>query len=56
VHRGEKSEVHWGLVEKPRDFQPIGRWSSWSASRRWLFKRLAGRELIDLGYVGSDQW
>jgi len=56
VHRGQKNQVHWGVVQKPRDFQPIGRWTGWGAMRRWLFKQIAGRELIALGYARDSQW
>lgn len=56
VHRGEKNKVHWDPVEKPKDFQPIGRWKSWRHWQKKKFKIIAGRELIRLGYVGNNDW
>jgi hypothetical protein len=43
-------------VAKPSDFQPIGRWHRWSFWRKRTFKRIAGRELIELGYVPDRNW
>ncbi|MCS7306726.1 MAG: sulfotransferase [Thermoguttaceae bacterium] len=51
THRGGHQELHWQPVEKTKDFNPIGRWQSWSRWRRWQFRRIAGRELIELGYT-----
>ena len=56
VRRGSRDRVHWEAVEKPRDFQPIGRWQHWRWSKRRLFKLLAGRELIRFGYVADSRW
>jgi Sulfotransferase family len=43
-------------VDKPTDFSPIGRWCDWSVWRKRKFKKVAGRELIELGYVSNDRW
>ncbi len=56
VHRGSRDRVHWDAVEKPRDFQPIGRWQHWHWAKRQVFKFLAGRELIRFGYVADSRW
>jgi hypothetical protein len=43
-------------MKKTSGFNPIGRWQSWSPLRKLVFKRLAGQELIDLGYVPDSKW
>jgi hypothetical protein len=37
-------------------FNPIGRWLTWSPLRKAIFKRIAGQELIDFGYVPDSNW
>lgn len=49
-------KVHWEPVERPKDFNPIGRWKEWSYLRKRQFKRLAGAELIKAGYVSDNTW
>ncbi len=49
--RGRKGRVHWEPVEKPKEFQPIGRWKKWGLWRRLVFDAVGGRELAALGYV-----
>lgn len=43
-------------IQKPKDFQPIGRWQHWSAWKKWTFKRIAGQSLIELGYCTDLDW
>jgi len=50
TERGGRAELHWDPVPKRKDFNPIGRWRSWSRWRRWQFRRIAAREMIELGY------
>ena len=50
------SRFEWCVEAKPQGFNPIGRWRNWPLERRELFKRLAGKELIDLGYEGAEAW
>ncbi len=47
---------NWLPTPKTEAFQPLGRWKSWSALQRNLFKRIAGRELIRMGYEKSLDW
>jgi protein-tyrosine sulfotransferase len=54
--RGGKDKVNWDPVEKPKGFQPVGRWKSWNYWRKMIFKMIAGRELIRFGYVESNHW
>ena len=56
VHHGEMDTVHWEPVEKPKNFQPIGRWKSWNPRRKTIFKVIAGGELIRSSYVDSNNW
>jgi hypothetical protein len=51
TYRGGQTELHWKPVPKPKDFNPIGRWQQWPWWRRWQFRRIAGRELQELGYT-----
>jgi len=46
----------WDQHEKPKDFKPVGRWSSWSPRQRRQFKSLAGAALIRAGYAADDSW
>jgi len=46
----------WDQHEKPKDFKPVGRWSSWSERQRRQFKSLAGATLIRAGYAADDSW
>jgi len=55
-NRGGRTELHWDPVERPKNFNPLGRWSHWGWWRRWQFKRLAGAELRALGYVSDNNW
>ena len=52
----EQGQVDWAPVQRPSHFSPIGHWRDWSWWRRWRFKRIAGRELIDLGYCEALDW
>lgn len=52
----ENGQVDWEAHDRPRNFQPIGYWQSWPWHRKWLFKRLAGQALLDLGYSEDLKW
>jgi protein-tyrosine sulfotransferase len=49
-------KVTWSPVARSRGFRPVGRWQSWSPWRKWLFKQIAGEELIQLGYATDMNW
>jgi hypothetical protein len=51
-----QGRVSQEAIEKPKDFSPIGRWREWSVWRKRKFKKVAGRELIELGYESYGQW
>lgn len=48
--------IEWAAVAKPEGFDPRGRWRDWSRRRKSIFKRIAGRELIELGYCKDLNW
>ena len=52
----DAKKPNWVATPKTEAFQPLGRWKSWSARQRNLFKRIAGRELIRMGYEKSLDW
>jgi protein-tyrosine sulfotransferase len=53
---GDDDAVDWDPKEKPKDFQPVGRWHGWSRSRKRRFKRIAGAALVDAGYAADQKW
>ena len=53
---GQGRVISGAVVEKPEDFSPIGRWRNWGLWRKRKFKKIAGRELIELGYESNDRW
>jgi protein-tyrosine sulfotransferase len=52
----EQGDVDWQPREKPEGFDPTGHWRDWSRLRTWTFKRIAGQELIALGYCEDLEW
>jgi hypothetical protein len=53
---GKQGQVDWTPVDKPGGFSPIGHWRDWSWFQKATFKRIAGRELIALGYCEDLDW
>ena len=54
---GTDGEFEWRTARRTESFRPIGRWHGWSRSTKDLFKRLAGEELVALGYEEeSSSW
>lgn len=50
-------DQRWAPHDKPKDFQPIGRWrKAWSGHKKRRFKAIAGRTLIQAGYAEDDLW
>jgi len=48
--------VSWNPLERPPEFDPIGHWQSWGPVRKWLFKVIANKELVALGYESGRGW
>jgi len=53
---GAGKNVNWGPTGKPKGFNPIGRWSTWSNGQKRTFKKIAGQTLLDLGYCDDLNW
>jgi hypothetical protein len=54
--REDARKPNWTATPKSEAFQPIGRWSGWNGLRKKLFKRIAGRQLIQMGYEQTSDW
>ena len=48
--------VSWRPAPKPEGYSPLGHWREWPAWRKFLFKRIAGKALLDLGYCDDLDW
>jgi len=53
--RGQE-EWKWKRVQKPKGFDPFGRWHKWGPEEKNTFKRIAGQSLIDCGYADDMSW
>jgi protein-tyrosine sulfotransferase len=55
---GSSSTIDQGFVwsQKPADYKPTGRWIKWPAYKKAVFKWIAGRSLISLGYAQDSAW
>ncbi len=51
-----QGEVTWQHLEKPTNFRPTGYWREWSSVRKLIFKAVAGKSLVDLGYAQDLNW
>jgi hypothetical protein len=51
-----EENVTWQFIPKPEGFRPTGYWTKWSAARKMIFKSIAGRSLIELGYCDDLNW
>lgn len=49
-------KVTWKGVEKPKNFNPIGRWGDWDSRKKTIFKKIAGDYLIKFGYAENNSW
>lgn len=55
-YKGEKGEVHWKPVEKDEKFKPTQKWLGWDDSKKEVFKKTAGDNLIRLGFAENNDW
>jgi hypothetical protein len=51
-----EKNVGWRFIKKPKNFAPVGYWKQWSALRKMIFKSIAGRSLMELGYCEDLSW
>jgi hypothetical protein len=50
------SKVNWVPTPRTEAFRPVERWRSWGAAKKQMFKRIAGDELLALGYATDKDW
>lgn len=55
---GSSTTAEAGYIEirKPRQFNPVGRWTAWSGWKRSMFKLIAGKSLLALEYCRDLTW
>ncbi len=51
-----QNKVSWQHLKRPKDFRPVEYWRKWSALRKLVFKTVAGKSLIELGYCRDLNW
>jgi protein-tyrosine sulfotransferase len=51
-----QGKVTWRHLKRPANFRPGEYWRQWSSLRKAIFKAIAGRSLIDLGYSEDLSW
>lgn len=56
VLRGKGEDVNWNPISKPQNFNKEAKWKSWTNKERRMFKKYAGKSLIDLGYEKDLNW
>jgi protein-tyrosine sulfotransferase len=52
----KKGEVRWRHLDRPKDFRPLEYWKKWSPFRKVIFKAIAGKSLMELGYCQDLSW
>ena len=52
----KRGQVRWRHLNRPKDFRPLEYWKDWSSLRKVVFKAIAGRSLIELGYCQDLKW
>ena len=49
-------KMTWKDVKKPKSFNPVGRWRSWTDQQKSTFKKICGETLIRSGYADNADW
>jgi hypothetical protein len=49
-------KVTWKGIQKPKNFNPIGRWNAWTLKQKETFRRYAGETLMRTGYCSDFEW
>jgi protein-tyrosine sulfotransferase len=52
----ERPNFKWSYQRRPENFRPVEYWKRWSPLRKLVFKSIAGRSLIELGYCTDNNW
>jgi hypothetical protein len=50
THRGGRDELHWEPVDRPPEFDPVGRWREWDDTLRLRYDQVCGEVAERLGY------
>lgn len=56
AYKNESGKVHWEPIKKTEEFKPNQKWINWSSWKKRTFKRLAGENLIKLGFAENNDW
>ena len=56
LSKEKNKKVEWSFIRRPADFRPVAYWRNWSLLRKQVFKVIAGRSLMDLGYCKDMSW
>ncbi|MGD9209477.1 MAG: sulfotransferase [Desulfobacteraceae bacterium] len=51
-----EGKMTWKPVEKPKTFNPIGRWRKWTDQQKTTFKEICGETLIRAEYADNLNW
>lgn len=52
----QDGKMTWKPIERPRYFNPVGRWSEWDSKLKKKFKNICGQTLIETGYCSDLNW
>jgi hypothetical protein len=52
----ENGKLHWKPVPRFEGFNPVGRWTAWTAEKKEIFKSIAGEVLVLCGYEKNMNW
>ena len=52
----QDSKMTWKPIQKPSDFNPVGRWAAWDNKAKATFKKICGRTIVKTGYCPDLNW
>jgi hypothetical protein len=52
----DAEKPNWSPTPRTEAFRPVNRWREWNLFERIVFDRLAGDELVELGYEPDHRW
>jgi hypothetical protein len=52
----DATKPNWSATPRTEAFQPLGRWKKWSSFEKSLFRRIAGKQLFEMGYETDPNW
>lgn len=54
--KNKEKEVHWKPVKKSRQIKLKQKWLHWNKYKKEVFKRIAGDNLVKLGFEKNNNW